>query len=75
MATTKKPKAKLKAFIKKNRDQYPTDSWVVFTKNGKLRKYPRVFEGNLTRDKVRSTYATTMGVPIQETRSRRVENY
>ena len=72
---TKKPKAKLRAFIKKDRNQYSENTWVVFTTNGVTRKFPRLFESNLTRDRVRSTYARTMGVPIQETRSRRVANY
>ena len=74
----KNTRANLEVFVKKNRAQYPTGSWVVFTtpegRDGK-RVAPRVFSSKLTRDNVRSTYAALMGISIQETRSRRVENY
>lgn len=66
---------KLEVFVKKNQSDYPTGTWVVFTTEGEKRKQPRVFESNLSRDKVRCAYAKTLGCSIQETRSRRVENY
>lgn len=78
--TTKNKNARTnpEVFVKKNQGQYPTGSWVVFTtpsgRDGK-RVAPRVFSRTLTRDNVRNTYASLMGVSIQETRSRRVENY
>jgi hypothetical protein len=69
---------KLDSFVKKNKTQYPTGTWVVFTtpegKDGK-RQAPKVFAPSFTRDKVRSTYAKVMGVSMTATRSRRVENY
>ena len=71
--TTKSPA--LEVFVKKNRDQYPKNTWVVFTTEGTKRKRPRVFKANLSRDKVRAAYATATEVPFQETRSRRVKNY
>lgn len=71
--TEKSPR--LEVFVKKNRTQYPKDTWVVFTTEGEKRKRPRVFEGRLTRDNVRTAYASANKVSFQETRSRRVENY
>lgn len=74
-ATKTKRSTKLEVFVKKNKSDYPSGTWVVFTTEGDKRKQPRVFESNLSRDNVRSTYAKTLGCSIQETRSRRVENY
>jgi len=67
---------KLEVFVKKNKTDYPNGTWVVFTTetDGK-RKQPRVFESNLSRDEVRCAYYKSIGCTIQETRSRRVENY
>jgi len=70
--------SKLEVFVKKNRSQYPSGTWVVFTtpegKDGK-RVAPRVFKSSLSRDAVRGAYAAAMGVSKEDTRSRRVENY
>lgn len=66
---------KLEVFVKKNKTDYPSGTWVVFTTEDDKRKQPRVFESNLSRDAVRCAYAKSIGCSIQETRSRRVENY
>jgi len=61
-------------FVRKNRGQYPGNSWVVFTTTEGRMKTPRVFDSNLSRDNVRNAYSKEFGVKIQDTRSRRVEN-
>lgn len=66
---------KLEVFVKKNKTDYPKGTWVVFTTEGSKRKQPRVFESNLSRDEVRCAYYKSIGCTMQETRSRRVENY
>jgi len=66
---------KLEVFVKKNKTDYPSGTWVVFTTEDDKRKQPRVFESDLSRDAVRCAYAKSLGCKIQETRSRRVENY
>lgn len=49
------------------------ESWVVYLASGN--NEIQIFDKNLTRDLVRSRYATILGVKIQDVRSRRFRNY
>ncbi len=73
--TRTRSNTRLDVFYKKNKETYPTDTWVVFVNEDGKRKRPRTFKGYFTRDNVRNAYAQAYGIPIQETRSRRVTNY
>lgn len=47
--------------------------WVVFHKD--MDSEFHIFDERLTRDNVRSSYASHLGVPIQDVRSRRAKNF
>jgi predicted hydrolase (HD superfamily) len=65
----------LSLFVKKNAAYYPAKTWVVYVMEDGKRTRPRTFASGYTRDNVRNIYSKAFGIPIQSTRSRRVENY
>jgi hypothetical protein len=50
-----------------------SEKWVVFHKNEKDEIH--IFNEKLTRDQVRSKYASLRNVPIQDVRSKRFSNF
>ena len=56
-----------------DRTKLSSNTWVVFRSSGERK--PLLFEGRLTRDKVRTAYTRLTGVEHNATRSRRLRNY
>ena len=59
---------------KTDRTQFNENTWVVFRGPNGERK-PLMFDGTLSRDEVRCSYATLTGTSFVRTRSRRLKNY
>lgn len=64
-------------FTLKEKSSYPQNNWVVFTVNTRTgrKSGTTMFDGDFTRDEVRTAYAIEFGVHQNETRSRRVRNF
>ena len=81
--STKKPAGKRVAistpsisFKKKDAKNYPGNSWVAFNStNSSSSVGARVYEGVLTRDKVRAAYRRDTKVAHINIRARRVSNF
>lgn len=52
---------------------YPSNCWAVYDKD--FEKTIKVYDANETRDHIRSHYARVTSTPIQDVRSRRINNY
>lgn len=63
-------------FSRKEANSRPGNTWVAFvaSADGK-RSTARMFSPELSRDQVRNEYYKEVGVRIQDTRARRLENY
>lgn len=59
--------------VEDNKYKLDDAKWVVFDKD--LTEEIHIYNENLSRDKVRSRYATRLSIPIQDVRSRRVKNF
>lgn len=59
--------------LKSFQDSLSGDKWVVFHKNGDEEYH--IYNSELTRDQVRSKYASILGTKIQDVRSRKLSNF
>lgn len=68
------PKMSFKSNELKALSQYPNkNEWIVFDAHLSVDKYS-IFDENLTRDKVRSRFATLNKIKIQDVRAKRISN-
>jgi len=65
----------LGAYTKKNSGNFPSDTWVVFTVDSTGRRSAKLYDGSLTRDRVRLAYSRTYKTDFVSTRSRRISNF
>ena len=57
-----------------NKSDLNDNDWVVFHKDDDDEDEYHIYDGNISRDKVRSKYARTLGYHMKDIRSRRVKN-